>query len=345
MFSMFVYIEDFLMKLILFNSKPHDVESFRKANISEKHELVFVDVPLNSESAVLAADAPAICVFVNDIINAELLKQLYSQGTRLITLRCAGYNNIDIVAAKSIGIQLANVPAYSPHTVAEHALALILALNRHIAEANNRVHTSNFSLEGLKGFELHGKTAGIIGTGRIGAIVACTLQSLGMRVLATDPLESSECCSKGIEYVDLATLLSQADVISLHCPLTDENCYLINEAEIAKMKQGVMLINTSRGGVLNTQAAINGLQTGQIGYLGIDVYEYEQNLFFRNLSEEGFDDDTFKKLLALPNVLITPHQAFFTDEALENISTTTLTSLAEFEKGQPLTYGINRSVR
>jgi len=330
------------MKLILFNSKPHDVESFRNANISAKHELVFINEPLNSESVSLVADAQAICVFVNDIIDAELLEQLHSQGTRLITLRCAGYNNVDIAAAKSIGIQVANVPAYSPHAVAEHALALILALNRHIAEANNRVHSGNFSLEGLKGFDLYGKTAGIIGTGRIGAIVACVLQSLGMRVLATDPLENPECCNKGIEYVDLETLLSQADVISLHCPLTDESCYLINEVEIAKMKQGVMLINTSRGGVLNTQAAINGLQTGQIGYLGIDVYEHEQHLFFRDLSEESFDDDEFKKLLALPNVLITPHQAFFTDEALEKISTTTLTSLTEFEQGQSLTYGINK---
>ena len=330
------------MKLILFNSKPHDVESFRNANISAKHELVFINEPLNSESVSLVADAQAICVFVNDVIDAELLEQLHSQGTRLITLRCAGYNNVDIAAAKSIGIQVANVPAYSPHAVAEHALALILALNRHIAEANNRVHSGNFSLEGLKGFDLYGKTAGIIGTGRIGAIVACVLQSLGMRVLATDPLENPECCNKGIEYVDLATLLSLADVISLHCPLTDESCYLINEVEIAKMKQGVMLINTSRGGVLNTQAAINGLQTGQIGYLGIDVYEHEQHLFFRDLSEESFDDDEFKKLLALPNVLITPHQAFFTDEALEKISTTTLTSLTEFEQGQSLTYGINK---
>lgn len=329
------------MKLVLFNSKPYDIESFNKANLGKKHDLVFIDAPLNNESALHVADVSAICVFVNDVVDIDILKQLYAQGIRLIILRCAGYNNVDIAAAQALGIQVTNVPAYSPHAVAEHTLGLILALTRHIPEAHQRVHAGNFSLEGLKGFDLYGKTAGIIGTGRIGAIVACVLQALGMRVQATDPLENPECCNQGIQYVDLATLLSQADVISLHCPLTAESGYLINAAEITKMKSGVMLINTSRGGVLNTQAVIDGLKSGQIGYLGMDVYEQEQHLFFRDLSCKGFDDENLKSLLALPNVLITPHQAFFTAEALENIASSTLTSLTEFEQGQPLTYEIN----
>ena len=329
------------MKLVLFNSKPYDIESFNKVNVGKEHDLVFIDAPLNKESALHVADVSAICVFFNDVVDIDMLKQLYAQGIRLILLRCAGYNIVDIAAAQALGIQVTNVPAYSPHAVAEHTLGLILALTRHIPEAHQRVHAGNFSLEGLKGFDLYGKTAGIIGTGRIGAIVARVLQSLGMRVQATDPLENPECCNQGIQYVDLDTLLSQADVISLHCPLTAGSEYLINAAEITKMKPGVMLINTSRGGVLNTKAVIDGLKSGQIAYLGMDVYEQEQHLFFRDLSGKGFDDDNLKSLLALPNVLITPHQAFFTAEALENIASSTLTSLTEFEKGQPLTYKIN----
>lgn len=329
------------MKLVLFNSKPCDIESFNKVNVGKEHDFVFIDAPLNKETALHVADVSAICVFVNDVVDIDILKQLYAQGIRLIILRCAGYNNVDIAAAQALGIQVTNVPAYSPHAVAEHTIGLILALTRHIPEAHQRVHAGNFALEGLKGFELYGKTAGIIGTGRIGAIVACILQSFGMRVQATDPLQNPECCNQGIQYVDLDTLLSQADVISLHCPLTAESGHLINATEITKMKPGVMLINTSRGGVLNTQAVIDGLKSGQIGYLGMDVYEQEQHLFFRDLSSKGFDDDNLKSLLALPNVLITPHQAFFTTEALENIASASLTSLTEFEKGQPLTYKIS----
>ena len=331
------------MKLAIFNSKSYDIESFNKVNAANQHDLVFIDEPLNSETTLLAKGAPAICIFVNDPVDADMLKQLYDQGTRLIVLRCAGYNNVDLVAAQELGIQVANVPAYSPHAVAEHALALILALNRHMLEAQQRVRAANFSLNGLKGFDLYGKTAGIIGTGHIGAILACTLQALGMRVLATDPLENPECCHQGIEYVELDSLLSQSDVISLHCPLTADSCHLINAKEIAHMKRGVMLINTSRGGVLNTDAVIDGLKSGKIGYLGIDVYEHEQNIFFNDLSKEGINDDNLKSLLSLPNVLVTPHQAFFTEEALENIATTTLASLTEFEQGLPLSHMINKT--
>ena len=329
------------MKLTLFNSKPYDIASFNQANVALDHVLVFVDTPLNNESAHLAKDSAAICVFVNDSVDKDLLVQLYSQGVRFITLRCAGYNNIDITAAHELGIRVSNVPAYSPHAVAEHALALILALNRHLIEADKRVHSGNFSLPGLKGFDLHGKTAGVIGAGRIGAILACSLQALGMRVLAVDPLENPDCCSKGIEYVDMDTLLAQSDVISLHCPLTADSCHLIGATEISKMKEGVMLINTSRGAVLNTDATINGLRSGKIGYLGIDVYEHEKDIFFQDLSGSGFKDAQLTELLSMPSVLITPHQAFFTAEALENIAHTTLSNLTEFEHGKLLTHEIH----
>lgn len=328
------------MKLALFNSKPYDIESFNKANQYLQHDLQFIEAPLNSETARLARGTPAICIFVNDMVDELLLQQLYDQGVRLVLLRCAGYNNVNIAAAGKIGIQVANVPAYSPHAVAEHALGLIFALNRHLIEADHRVRTSNFSLQGLKGFDLHGKTAGVIGTGRIGAIVACSLQAMGMRVLATDPVENPACCNQGVQYVDLDTLLVESDIISLHCPLTDDSCYLIGETEINKMKQGVMIINTSRGAVLKTQAIIKGLESGKIGYLGIDVYEKEKDLFFRDLSGTGYEDDLFKTLLTFPNVLITPHQAFFTNEALDNIAMTTLGTLNEFEHGQLLSHEI-----
>ncbi len=315
------------MQLTLFNTKPYDIASFNLANVNATHELVFIEQPLHLETAHLASNAIAICVFVNDVVDKRVLEQLFKQGVRLICLRCAGYNNVDIASAQALGMHVVNVPAYSPYAVAEHALGLMLALNRHIPEANNRVHSGNFAINGLKGFDMHGKTAGIIGTGRIGALVACSLQALGMRVLAVDPIQNSECCNQSVEYVDMDTLLSLSDVISLHCPYTAENCHLINAGAISKMKHGVMLVNTSRGGLLDTQAAIDGLRSGQIGYLGLDVYEREQNLFFQDLSNQDIDDADFKTLLTFPNVLITPHQAFFTEEALTNIADTTLASL------------------
>ncbi len=324
------------MKLILFNAQPYDIEAFNQSNTATGHELVFIKQPLCMETVQLANGATAICVFVNDVVDSSLLAQLFKQGVRLICLRCAGYNNVDIAAACALGIHVVNVPAYSPYAVAEHTLGLMLALNRHIPEADNRVHAGNFSISGLQGFDMHGKTAGIIGTGRIGALVACSLQALGMQVLAVDPIQDSECCNQSVEYVNMDTLLSQSDVISLHCPYTAENCHLINATSISKMKHGVMLINTSRGGLLDTQAAIDGVRSGQIGYLGLDVYEREQNLFFQDLSDKEIDDADFKTLLAFPNVLITPHQAFFTAEAMKNIADATLLSLSCFEKNKPL---------
>ncbi len=328
------------MKLALFNAKRYDIESFNQANVSAAHELIFIEQPLQLKTARLASDAIAICIFVNDVVDSPLLEQLFKQGVRLICLRCAGYNNVDIAAAQALGIHVVHVPAYSPYAVAEHTLGLMLALNRHIPEANSRVHNGNFTINGLKGFDMHGKTAGIIGTGRIGALVACSLQALGMRVLAVDPIQNSACCNQSIEYVDMDTLLSLSDVISLHCPYTAENCHLINAEAISKMKKGVMIINTSRGGLLDTQAAIDGLRSGQIGYLGLDVYEREQNLFFQDLSDKEIDDADFKMLLSFPNVLITPHQAFFTAEAINNIASATLFSLSCFEKNEPLSNAI-----
>ncbi len=330
------------MKLIIFNAKPYDMESFNQANNRGTHELIFIEQPLSQATAHFADKAVSICIFVNDILDSTLLKHLFEKGVRLICLRCAGYNNVDINAARELGMHVVHVPAYSPYAVAEHTLGLMLALNRHIPEANHRVHRGNFSLDGLKGFDMHAKTAGIIGTGRIGALVACSLQALGMRVLAVDPIINKACCEQSVEYVAMETLLSQSDIISLHCPYNEQNCHLINAASISKMKPGVMLINTSRGGLLDTGAAIAGLESGQIGYLGLDVYEREQNLFFQDLSDKGIDDTDLKTLLAFPNVLITPHQAFFTVEAMRNIAEATLASLSEFEKNKPLSYEISK---
>jgi len=326
------------MKLSLFSNKSYDQDSFTSANEDSRHELEFIDTQLNLASVEQANGKSAICVFVNDQVDASVLRKLYAQGTRLICLRCAGYNNVDIAEANKLGIKVVNVPAYSPHAVAEHALALILALNRHIPQAYERVHSGNFTLDGLIGFDLNGKTAGIIGTGRIGAIVACTLQSLGIKVLATDPIQNPQCCHQGIEYADLDTILSRSDIISLHCSLTAETCNLIGHDEISKMKPGVMLINTSRGASVNTEAAIEGLESGQIGYLGIDVYEHEQSIFLNAKSKEDYKDALLDKLISLPNVIVTPHQAFFTTEALHNIAVTTLNSLTEFEQGSELSH-------
>ena len=318
------------MKVALFGTKPYDRKFFAEANEDYNHKLIFLEPHLTEKTALLAQDSTAVCVFVNDEVSAETLNILSQQGVKLIALRCAGYNNVDLKTAKELGMQIVRVPAYSPHAVAEHAIALILTLNRKIHRAFYRVREGNFSLNGLLGFDLYGRTVGIIGTGKIGYLTGQILSGFGCQVLAYDPYPNESFSNFG-EYVALEDLYARSDIISLHCPLTAENKHLINEDSIAKMKPGVMLINTSRGGLIDTQAVVDGLKNKTIGYLALDVYEKEADLFFEDLSDEVIQDDLFERLLTFPNVIITGHQAFFTREALTNIAHTTLTNISEIE--------------
>lgn len=316
------------MRVVFYSSKPHDQEFFAAANLQFDHELVFQQTRLSATTARLAAGADAVCGFVNDEINRDTLLELCDAGVRYVLLRSAGYNNVDLEAARELGIAVARVPAYSPHAVAEHTLALMLSLNRRIHRAWNRVREGNFDLDGLLGFDMHDKTAGIVGTGNIGAAVARILLGMGCRVLATDPAPNPELADSGVRYVDVNELLRNSDIISLHCPLTPETHHLIDAMALKTMKEGVMLINTSRGAVVDTRAVIDALKIGKLGYLGLDVYEEEGDLFFENLSNKVIDDDVFMRLLTFPNVLITGHQGFFTREALTSIAKTTLENLA-----------------
>lgn len=327
------------MKVAVFSAKPYDRKFLSAANeaAGRPHDLAFVDAHLSAASVALATGAAVVCPFVNDHVDEATLGALAGQGTRLITLRGAGFNNVDLSAAERLGLAVARVPAYSPWAVAEHAVALMLTLNRKTHRAYARVREGNFSLEGLLGFDMHGRTVGLIGTGRIGLVVARILRGFGCRVLACDPVRNDEVAAIGGEYVGLDQLLNGADIISLHCPLTPETRHLIDAAAIERMKPGVMLINTSRGAVIETRAAIDGLKDGKIGYLGLDVYEEEGDLFFEDLSEQVIKDDVFARLLTFPNVLITGHQAFFTREALQAIAETTIANISQFERtGTPL---------
>jgi Lactate dehydrogenase and related dehydrogenases len=322
------------MKTAFFSTQPYDKEYFTRYNTT--HELVFLDAPLDEKTAALAAGCEAICAFVNDTINEKVIQLLAEQGVRLIAMRSAGYNNIDLKAAQAHHMAIVRVPAYSPHAVAEHAVALILALNRKTHKAYNRVREGNFSLEKLTGFDLYGKTVGVIGTGKIGQVFCEIMLGFGCKVLAFDMIANRDMEAKGVEYLPLVKLLPQCDIISLHCPLTEQTHHIINTDTLALMKQGVMLINTSRGALIDTAAAIQALKTGRLRYLGIDVYEQEEKLFFHNLSEEIIEDDTIMRLMSFPNVLITAHQGFFTDEALTQIARTTLQNISDFEDGKEL---------
>lgn len=321
------------MKVAVFGSKSYDRDFLVAANraASNAHELLFLDAHLDATTASVAGDAKAVCAFVNDRIDAAAIHALSQQGVRLIALRCAGFNNVDLEAASAAGIQVARVPAYSPQAVAEHAVALILSLNRKIHRAHVRVREGNFSLEGLLGFDLNGKTVGIFGAGRIGLALARILNGFGCSILAHDPVENPELIELGGRYVPLDEIVGNADIISIHCPLTMHTRHLIDGPTIAKMKPGVMLINTSRGAVLDTKAVIRGLKDGTIGYLGLDVYEEEDSLFFEDMSNRLLLDDVFARLLTFPNVLITGHQGFFTKEAMEAIATTTIENISSFE--------------
>ena len=313
----------------LFSTKPYDRDGFDAANrrLASPHDLVFLDARLERSTAELAAGADAVCAFVNDDLSAPVLEVLAAGGVRAVALRCAGFNNVDLEVATRLGLTVVHVPAYSPNAVAEHTLALILSLNRRIHRAYNRVRDGNFALDGLVGVDLAGKTAGVVGTGRIGAIVARLLWHLRCRVLAVDPFRDEHLLELGVEYVDLDRLLAESDIVTLNCPLTADTHHLIDAGAIGAMRRGAMLVNTGRGALIDTQAAIVGLKSGQIGSLALDVYEEEGDLFFEDRSEQIIDDDVFSRLLTFPNVLITAHQAFLTREALSAIAETTLSNV------------------
>jgi D-lactate dehydrogenase len=322
------------MRLAVFSSKPYDVTFLTAANEGLGHQLQFLEPRLMKETAALAGGFPAICAFVNDQLEAEVLTRLATGGTRLVALRSAGFNNVDLPAAARLGLTVTRVPAYSPHAVAEHTVALVLALNRKVHRAWARVREGNFALDGLLGFDLVGRTAGIVGTGKIGAAVARIMAGFGCRVLAFDPVANPECVTLGVSYVPFADLLAQSDIVSLHCPLTPETRHLLDAAALARMKPGAMLINTGRGALVDTRAVIDALKTGRLGHLGLDVYEEEAALFFEDRSWRVLQDDVFARLLTFPNVVVTGHQGFFTAEALTAIAETTLQAVTEFEQGR-----------
>ncbi|WP_276479571.1 2-hydroxyacid dehydrogenase [Paraflavitalea pollutisoli] len=326
------------MRIAFFSTQSYDRTYFSQFN--NGHELVFFDAQLNEQTVELARDFQAICAFVNDKLTAPVINQLAAQGTRIIAMRCAGYNNVDLAAAQANQVAVVRVPAYSPYAVAEHAVAMILTLNRKTHKAYNRVREGNFSLERLTGFDLHGKTVGVIGTGQIGQVFARIMLGFGCRVLAFDVIANRDLEAAGVEYLPLIKLLPECDIISLHCPLNDQTKHIINDQTLGMMKPGVMLINTSRGGLVDTRAGIEALKSGQLGYLGIDVYEQEEKLFFHNRSEEIIEDEVIMRLMSFPNVLVTAHQGFFTDEALTQIAQTTIQSINDFEAGRPLIYKI-----
>lgn len=323
------------MRIAVFNTKPYDRHFLTPAATAAGHGVTFYEPRLMPETCPLANDFPVVCAFVNDELHSNVLELLAAGGTRLIALRCAGFNNVDLHAAASYGIAVARVPAYSPYAVAEHTIGLILALNRKFHKAYNRVREGNFSIDGLLGFDMHGKTVGIIGTGKIGAILARILHGFGCRLLFSDVYENPACQAIGT-YVSREQLYSEADIVSLHCPLMPDTFHLINDDVVASLKPGVMLINTSRGALIDTHAVIRGLKSGRIGYVGLDVYEEEADLFFEDLSNCVIKDDAFTRLLTFPNVLITAHQGFFTRTALEEIARVTMHNVSQFERGEPL---------
>lgn len=323
------------MKVAVFSTKAYDQQFLEAANRSQGHELVFFEARLTPKTASLAEGFPAVCVFINDQLSGETLRILAEKGTRLIALRSAGFNHVDLAAAAELGITVVRVPAYSPYAVAEHAVALILMLNRKLYRAYNRVRDDNFSLEGLLGFDLHGSTVGIVGTGKIGVCFAQIMKGFGCRLLAYDVYQNPACLELGVEYRELPDLLAASDIVSLHCPLTPETHHLINPDSLQYLKPGAMLINTSRGALINTRAVIDGIKSGKVGYLGIDVYEQEEELFFEDLSDVVIQDEAFQLLQSFSNVVITAHQAFFTRNALGKIAEVTLANITDFASDRP----------
>lgn len=321
------------MKVAVFSSKPYDEEYLSRAN-NGRHALEFHDVALSARTAVLAQGCTAICCFVNDCLDAHVLDLLAKMEIEFVALRCAGFNQVDLAAAKKLGIKVARVPEYSPHAVAEHALGLILMLNRNLHRAYHRVRENDYALNGLLGFDLVDKTVAVIGTGKIGQVFAQIMIGIGCKVIAYDPEPNQKLIATGVRYLPFTEIWPLADIVSLHCPLNPSTQHLINAQTIAQLKTGVMLINTGRGGLIDTPAVVTGLKTKKIGYLGLDVYEEEGDLFFEDNSNELLQDDTFARLLTFPNVVITGHQAFFTREALTAIGNITLANIDHFAHGE-----------
>lgn len=317
-----------MAKIAFFSTQPYDRTFFE--NISSNHEIEFFETRLRDRTVNLVQGFDAVCVFVNDRINREVLKSLKEQGVGLVALRCAGFNNVDLNAAKEYGVRIMRVPAYSPEVVAEHALALIMTLARKTHKAYNRVRDGNFSLVNLTGFMIHEKTVGVIGTGKIGQAFARIMIGMGARVVAYDKYPSEELMNVGVQFMELDDVLRQSNILSLHCPLTPETHHIINKSTLEKMKKGAMLVNTSRGKLVDTASVIEALKTEHLGSLAIDVYEEEEKLFFRDLSEKIIRDDQISRLMLFPNVLVTAHQGFFTKESMEQITQTTLNNIDDY---------------
>lgn len=322
------------MRVAVFSTHRYDRTYLDAANGVHGHELTYLEPRLDPSTAKLADGHDAVCAFVNDSLSAEVLEILHQAGIRLVTMRAAGFNNVDLDAAARLGIAVTRVPAYSPYAVAEHTIALMLAVQRRLHRSYNRVREGNFALDGLMGFDLRNKRVGIIGTGRIGQIVARIMRGFGCSLLAYDPYPNDEVRDYGARYVDLDTLFAECDVITLHCPLTPETHHIIDADALRKTKPGVMIVNTSRGALIDTPAVLDALKDGRIGNLALDVYEEEGDLFFEDLSDKVITDDVFARLLTFPNVFVTAHQAFFTDEAMTNIAETTLANAAAFDRGE-----------
>ena len=324
------------MKTALFSTKSYDREYFNRFNDGNRHNISYFEESLNANTTELTRGFGAVCVFVNDKVDRETIHKLSENGVKLIVLRCAGFNNIDLSSAAEKGIKILRVPAYSPQAVAEHAVALIMTLNRKTHKAYNRIREGNFSLERLTGFNLFNKTVGVFGTGKIGSAFCEIMLGFGCNVLAHDLQESETLKQKGVIYTSTDEIYNHSDIISLHCPLTPETRHMINTEAFAKMKDGVMIINTGRGALVKTEDAIEALKIGKLGYLGMDVYEQEDKVFFRDLSENVIQDEILMRLIGFPNVLITAHQGFFTKEALEQIAVITLKNISSFESGEQL---------
>jgi D-lactate dehydrogenase len=324
------------MKVAFSDAHSYDRESFQKENLTNFHQITFLEPRLSSQTAGLAAGFECVCSFVNDRVDRDTLKILAQGGTKLIALRCAGFNHVDLEAARDWNITVVRVPEYSPHAVAEHAVTLILALNRKIHRAYSRVREGNFALEGLVGFDLFGRTVGVVGTGRIGSAFAKIMLGFGCKVIAFDRSPDSDLKKLGVNYAQLDEVFQQSDIVSLHLPLTPDSHHLVNEESLKKCKNGMMLINTSRGGLVDTAALIQALKSEKVGFAGLDVYEEEEGVFFKNLSEVILQDDQLARLLTFPNVLLTSHQAFLTENALKNIAQTTLKNISDFEQGKKM---------
>lgn len=318
------------MHVTVYSTRLYDRQALERAPGFSGHTFSFLEARLDVSTVATAAGAEAVCVFVNDQLDRTVLQALHTLGVRLVVLRCAGFNQVDLAAAQTLGMTVCRVPEYSPHAVAEHTLALLLTLNRKIHRAYARVREGNFALDGLLGFDMHGRTVGVVGTGRIGETFCRLMTGFGCTLLATDPTPNPACVAMAVQYVPLRELLARSDVVSLHCPLTPQTHHLINADAFARMKRGAMLLNTSRGAVVDTQDAIAALKVGTLGSLGLDVYEEEGGLFFRDLSGAGIQDDVFARLLTFPNVVVTGHQGFFTEDALAAIASTTLGNLDAF---------------